>query len=114
MVMDHSGLHHIHRRKRQTKKLDPFPHPDHRIRFIDDFIYIVAILIPLMTIPQILIIWTNKSAQDMSLITWSAFLVSAIMWFIYSVVHKDKPLIINSALWVILESLVVIGIIIFG
>ena len=113
MVFDHSGLHNIHKRKRQTKKLDPFPHPNHKIRFIDNLIYFFAIIIPLMTIPQIWIIWVNKSAQDMSLVTWGAFLVSAFVWLTYSIVHKDKPLIINSVLWVILESLVVIGIIIF-
>ena len=113
MVFDHSGLFHMHKRKRQTRKLDPFPHPNHKIKFIDDIIYFFAIIIPLMTIPQIWVIWVNKSAQDMSLITWGAFLVSAFVWLIYSIVHKDKPLIINSVLWVILESLVVIGIIIF-
>ena len=74
---------------------------------------IVAIIIPLMTIPQVLKIWINRSAEDVSLITWYAYLFSAVVWLAYGLVHKDKPLIFNSVLWVILETLVIVGIIIF-
>ena len=114
MVIDHGGLHHIHKRKRQAKKLAPYPHPDKRVRFLDSVIYVLAVVIPLMTIPQILLIWVNKSAQNVSIITWWAFLFSSTMWLMYSVVHKEKPLIINSTLWIALELIVIIEIIIFG
>jgi len=107
MPTHHSGLHHYHKRKR-TSPTNKF------VRFFDHFIYIVAIVIPLMTIPQVLMIWINKSAQDVSLITWSAYLFSALCWLTYSIIRKDKPLIINSILWVILESLVIVGVIIYG
>jgi|TARA_B100002003_G_C13868830_1_gene424956 uncharacterized protein with PQ loop repeat len=113
MATNHPGLHHMDKRKRQGKKLEPFPHPKKWMRFLDNFIYVVAIIIPLMTIPQILTIWINQSAQDVSLITWSAFLISAMVWLVYSVIHKDKPLIINSILWIILEMIIIIEIVIF-
>lgn len=107
-------LHHLHKRKRVHQKLEPYPHPDKLKRFIDKAIFVVAIWIPLMTIPQVIRIWVNRSAQDVSIITWGSFLVSACFWLVYSVLHRDKPLIINSILWVILEALVVIGILIYG
>jgi len=107
------GLHHLHKRKRIFKKLERYPPPNKFVRFVDDFIYIVAIIIPLMTIPQVLKIWISRSAENVSLITWSAFLLSAVSWLFYSIIHKDKPLIINSVLWIILELFVIIGILIY-
>lgn len=38
-------------------------------KFIGKLIYVPAIFIPLMTIPQVLKIWLNKSAQDISLVS---------------------------------------------
>ncbi len=107
MPTHHSGLHNFHKRKRTS-------HSNKFVGFFDHFIYIVAIVIPLMTIPQILKIWVNKSAQDVSLISWIAYLFSALCWLTYSIIHKNKPLIINSALWVLLESFVIVGVIIYG
>lgn len=107
MPTHHSGLHHFHKREKTS-------HTNKFVGFFEHFIYVVAIIIPLMTIPQVLKIWINKSAQDVSLITWSAYSFSALCWLTYSIIRKDKPLIINSILWVILESLVIVGIIIYG
>ena len=103
MILQHSKLHH------QQKT-----NPSRFAESFNRFMYVIAIIIPLMTIPQIITIWTNKSAQDVSLLTWSAYLFSALCWLIYSIIHKDRPLIINSILWVILETFVIAGIIIYG
>ena len=81
---------------------------------MDKIIFVVAIWIPLMTIPQVFQIWTNRSAQDVSIITWGAFLVSAVIWLVYGTIHRDKPLMVNGFLWVILEVLVIIGIFLYG
>ncbi len=105
-------LKHIHKRK--TSHLEPYPHKNKFYAVIDNITIIMAIVVPLTTIPQILQIWINKSAGDVSLFTWCAFLVSAITWLFYSIIHKDKPLIINSILWIILESIVIVLIILYG
>jgi len=106
MVGHQDKIHHLHKRKiaRGKKPTSLF----------DKFMYLIAIVIPLLTIPQIILIWVNKSAQDISLITWGAYLFSAICWLIYSIIHKEKPLIANSILWVLLEALVIVGVIIYG
>jgi len=114
MPISHHGLHHMHKRKRQAKKLDPYPHPNKWVRLIDHLIYVFAIVIPLTTIPQMVKIWVNKSAHDVSIVMWSAFLVSAVMWLLYAIVHKDRPLIINSVLWVAFEIVVITEIIVYG
>ncbi len=106
MVGHHYKLHHLHKREKSKDKKS--------VKFLDKFMYIIAIIIPLMTIPQVLLIWINKSAQNISLISWCAFLFSAICWLIYSILHKEKPLIANSILWIILEVFVIVGVIIYA
>jgi len=99
-MKSYHGLYHIQSKKKQ----DSF----------DKLMYFVAVVIPLMTIPQIIKIWNNKSAQDVSLETWVAYLISAILWLIYAIKHKEKPLILNSILWILLELLVIAGVIFYG
>jgi len=114
MATQAQGLHHLHKRKRIYKKFEPYPHPNKFIRRYDEFMWLVAIIVPLMAIPQIYKIWVFRSAQDVSLISWTAFMLSGCAWLVYSIIHKDKPLIINSLLWVIFDLLVIIGILLYG
>ena len=114
--MPHSGLglHHFHRRKRIHKKHEPYPHPNKWKRFMDRAIYIVGIFGPIMTLPQLTKIWVEKNASGVSLISWTAFLLYAIFWLIYGIMHREKPIIFAYILWVTLQAIVVIGIIIYG
>lgn len=80
---------------------------------IDRVTLVFAVIIPFITIPQILQLWNNKSSANVSLITWIAFLINAVVWLVYGVIHKDKLIIINSALWIILEFAVIFLIVIF-
>lgn len=113
MATDIKGTHHLHRRKRIFQKSEKYPNPNKFVRFVDNSILFIAIAVPLMTIPQILKIWINKSADDVSLITWGAYLFSAVSWLVYSIIHKDKPLIVNCILWIVLELIVIIGVLIY-
>lgn len=73
----------------------------------------VAIAGPLMTLPQIYQIFSTKTAQGISLTTWGLYCVSSAVWFLYGLKIKDKPLIIASFLWVLMEALVVAGTVIY-
>ena len=57
-------LHHISKRKRAYKKLPTYPHPKTLIRWFDNFLLIIAVLGPLIAIPQIVKIYTLKQQQD--------------------------------------------------
>lgn len=107
------GLFHLQKRKRIYKKGEPFPHPDPVKRMVDVVIYIVGILAPLMAIPQMLKIWIEKAAEGVSLFSWSALLVSAIIWLLYGLLHREKPLIITYVLWIIVDALIVLGIFLY-
>ena len=108
------GLHHFHTRKRVHKDHKPYPAITPARRFMDKAIYVIGIVGPLMTIPQLIKIWVGKSATDVSLASWSGYLIYAIFWLIYGIMHKEKPIIITYVAWVALELLIVIGVLIYG
>ncbi len=114
MVKNKLGLHHYHKRKRVHKKLEPYPHPDKFKRFMDKAIYVVAILGPIMTLPQVINIWINKNASGVSVISWSSYVILSLFWLTYGILHKEKPIIFTSVLWIILDILIAVGAVIYG
>ena len=109
-----SVTHHIHKRKRIYEKKEPYPHPKPWKRILDKLIYVVGILGPLFTIPQILKIWVEKNATGISLITWIAYLIGAICFMLYGISHKEKPLIVIYSSLIVVDILVIIGILLYG
>lgn len=104
--------HHLHKRKR--KSLKKYPHSNKWVRLLDRSILIVAILGPIMNLPQILKIYLNHSAAGVSALTFSLLLIMSIIWLIYGFVHKDKPIITSSALWIVSHTFVIFGTMLYG
>lgn len=73
----------------------------------------VAIIEPIMTLPQIYGVWIKHEAAGVSISTWTLYATSAIVWLLYGLQLKDKPLIISSALWILMDSAVAIGVVIY-
>ncbi|MBU1132304.1 hypothetical protein KKC32_03615, partial [Patescibacteria group bacterium] len=85
-------MHHFHRRKKTDTS-------NNALILFNKFMYVIAIVVPFSTIPQIEKIWVNKSAQNISLFTWATYTFSAACWLVYAIAHKEKVLIINAGLW---------------
>ncbi|MBW2981380.1 hypothetical protein KY343_00740 [Candidatus Woesearchaeota archaeon] len=113
MVHETHGLHHLHKRKRIHVKHEKYPHPNKLKRFMDHIIYFIGIVGPLMTIPQIWKIWVGKNAAGVSIISWTAYFITAFFWLTYAVLHREKPLIFTYSIWIILEAMIVIGTILY-
>lgn len=109
-----SGLHHFHVRKRIHLKHEKYPHHNKFIRFMDRFIYFVAISGPLVSIPQAFHIWYYKTSANVSYWTWLGFLFGAIFWLIYGIIHKERPIILANVLWIIIDIVILLGAIIYG
>jgi len=114
MLHESTGMHHLHRRQRIHLNHEPYPHPDKTKRIMDKLVYVVSILAPIMTLPQVIIIWFGKNAQGISVISWIAYIICALIWLIYGFLHKNKPIIIMNFLWVLLDLLVIVGVFIYG
>ena len=81
---------------------------------IDWLMLAAGIVGPLSALPQLVDIYRDKSAHDLSLISWSFFLVLCVIYFCYAIVHRIKPLIIAQFLWIAVYGLITLGIVIYG
>jgi len=78
-------------------------------RYLDAATYVVAFYGPIVSLPQVWKIWVYKTSEGVSMFTWGAFIISTTIWLLYGVQHKQKPIIITSILWLVVEVLIVTG-----
>ena len=107
---------HIHQniRKRILKNKESFPAKNKYTRLLDHMIYVIGVAGPIFTIPQLYKVWVNQNAVDVSLISWSGFLLIAILWLLYGIAHKEWPIIVTYSAWIAVEFPLVVGILLFG
>lgn len=98
-------FYHPHRKDKPKKKVS---------HVLDTIIYPLAFISPVMTIPQLSEIWVNKNIAGVSLSTWGAYALVSAVWFTYGVSHREKPIIISSALLFVLDTAIVLGVILQG
>jgi uncharacterized protein with PQ loop repeat len=95
-------------------KQRPKPKKNSNNHYIDRLVYFAAILEPLVTIPQVYIIFHDKSAEGVSLLSWLGFQILTAIWIWYGYVHKDKAILIYQGLFFIFQGMVIIGGIMYG
>ncbi len=67
----------------------------------------------LMTIPQVLTIWVGHQAAGVSILSWSAYLAPAILWFWHGLRGGDKNIYLPCVGWVALDTAVILGTILY-
>ena len=108
------GFHHVRARAWASKGLEPFPATTSLKRFLDYLMYGVGIIAPLALLPQILQIYTTRSATGVSFLTWFFVMCFNILWALYGAVHRDKQLFFANAFMVTFDLIVVIGILMYS
>jgi len=108
------GLHHFHIRKRIHKHHEPYPHPDTFKNAMDKAIYLVAIIGPSFTIPQMLKIWVTQNAVGVSAVSWGAFMLVSLFWLVYGILHREKPIVVANLFYLIFQTMVFIGTVFYG
>jgi len=68
----------------------------------------------LMTVPQVLTIWVGHQAAGVSVISWSAYLLSAILWFWYGLQKHDRNIYLPCVGWVGLDTAVIVGALVYA
>jgi uncharacterized protein with PQ loop repeat len=74
----------------------------------------MSVFTMLMTIPQVLTIWIGQQAAGVSIFTWSAYLVSAILWLWFGIQKNDKNIYLPCIGWILLDTAVIVGVVIYG
>ena len=82
-------------------------------KFVDQAIYLFAVLGPASTLPQVYTALIEQKIEGLSIITWVLWEIISCFWLLYGFLHKDKPIIIAQIGWIIVQTLVIIAIISF-
>ncbi|PJE81117.1 hypothetical protein COU58_04085 [Candidatus Pacearchaeota archaeon CG10_big_fil_rev_8_21_14_0_10_32_42] len=112
-INSHHGLLHLNIRKRIAKR-EKFPNPDKKLRRLDNLVYTIGIIGPMMALPQIFKIFVLKNAGGVSFITSISFALFSFIWLIYGKAHDVKPIIITQYIWIFLHLSIAIGALIYG
>ena len=75
---------------------------------------VMSIVTLLMTIPQVLTIWVGHQAAGVSVLSWSAYLASALLWFAHGLREGDKNIYLPCVGWIGLDAAVIVGVLIYG
>jgi uncharacterized protein with PQ loop repeat len=78
--------------------MEPYPHENKRIRYLDKFLVVIALVGPLVSLPQILQIHILKDATGVSALSWGLYALFNVPWIAYGLVHREKPIIIAYSL----------------
>ena len=70
-----------------------------------------AFFIMLMTIPQVVNVWRDGPA-GVSLVSWSAYLVSSFAWLAYGIRQRDPTIWLVCIGWIVVDGAVVVGILV--
>jgi len=68
----------------------------------------------LMTIPQVVTVWLNHQTAGVSLWSWSAYLLSAVLWFWHGLRRHDRNIYLACIGWMALDAAVIVGVLVFG
>ena len=69
----------------------PTNHAPHSDTLLRRLLGGMSLFTMLMTIPQVLTIWLSHQAAGVSLVSWSAYLVSAVIWFWFGIQSSYLP-----------------------
>lgn len=74
----------------------------------------MSIFTMLMTIPQVVTIGVSHQPGGVSILSWSAYLVSIILWLWHGLRRGNKNIYLPCVGWMGLDAAVIVGAIIHG
>ena len=67
-----------------------------------------------MSVPQAVTIWVTHRAAGVSLVSWSAYLLSALAWLLYGLQKRDRNVYLPCLGWIAVDGAVILGILVNG
>lgn len=75
---------------------------------------VMSIATMLMTIPQVWTIWVGHQAAGVSLLSWGAYLASAVLWLWHGIERRDPNIYLPCIGWIALDAAVFAGTVVYG
>ena len=92
----------------------PAAHASRSDTFLRRLLGGMSVFTVLMTIPQVLTIWIGHQAAGVSILSWSAYLASAVLWFWFGIQKRDKNIYLPCVGWIVLDGAVIAGAVVYG
>jgi uncharacterized protein with PQ loop repeat len=81
---------------------------------MDRLLGAMSVFTMLMTIPPVLTIWVGHRAAGISVVSWSAYLLSAVLWFWYGLQKRDRNIYLPCIGWIGLDAAVIVGAVVYA
>ncbi len=105
-----SRLHRHNAAKKRTLTVNKVKKP----LLIDRLTFVAAVVEPLVTIPQAYVIFRDHTAAGVSLSTWLGYEILTVVWLWYAIVHREKMILVYQGLFMIIQTVVIIGGLLYG
>lgn len=97
-----SNTHLIHLTKTKQKLL------------IGKICTVFAVLMPLTTLPQIILLYTSHDASGLSLAMWVMYSIGVVPFLLFGVLYRHTQLIVLNSLWLIMQFVIITGIVVYS
>lgn len=67
-----------------------------------------------MTLPQVWTIWAQRQAAGVSVLSWGAYLLSALLWLAFGLRKRHRNIWLPCVAWIVLDVGVVAGALRYG
>jgi uncharacterized protein with PQ loop repeat len=64
----------------------------------------MSVFTMIMTVPQVLAIWVGHQAAGVSILSWSAYFVSAVLWLWFGIRRHDRNIYLSCLGWIALDQ----------
>jgi uncharacterized protein with PQ loop repeat len=76
---------------------------------LEQALRILAVVTMVMTIPQVIAVWTQPNIGGFALVSWATYLVSSAAWLVYGIRKQDALICITNFGWIGLDAAIVAG-----
>jgi uncharacterized protein with PQ loop repeat len=91
-------------------------HPKHKIKQVDSIdrlALLVGVVQPLMTLPQIYLIYSTQNVTGVSFFMWTGYNVASVILLVYGLKHKLTPIIVAQILWLVVQTPMMVAVFLF-
>lgn len=74
----------------------------------DKVVAVAAFAYPLSGLPQAILVFQG-STDGVSLTSWVSFSLFSLLFLIWGIMHKIKPIIVTNLLWLLVDIFIVVG-----
>jgi uncharacterized protein with PQ loop repeat len=75
---------------------------------------VMSVFTMIMTVPQVWTIWVGHQAAGVSILSWSAYLTSAVLWLWFGIRQHDRNIYLPCLGWIALDGAVIVGAVVYG